>query len=54
MGNVFIVGKKDIEHLNVPIAKEGHIEEQKARPELHMLVKMLDHHILKMLKEEKS
>ena len=40
--------------MNVPNTKEGHIEEQKAKVELHMLMKMLDHHIMKMLKEEKS
>ena len=54
MGNVSTMKKKGIEHLNVPSAKEGQIEEQKARPELHMLMKMSDPHILKMLKEEKS
>ena len=54
MGNVFTVEKKGIGNLNVPSTKEGYIEEKKARPELHMLMKMLDHHILKILKEEKS
>ena len=50
--NVFIMEKKGIEYLNVPNAKEGQIKEQKDSPELHMLKKMLDHHILKMLKEK--
>ena len=50
VGNVFTEEKKDIENLNVHNAKE----EKKARLELHMLMKMPDHHILKMLKEEKS
>ena len=54
MGNVFTTVKKGIEHLNVPSAKEGKIEEQKAKPKLPMLMKMPDPHILKMLKEEKS
>ena len=52
--NVFTTEKKGIEHLNVPSTKEGQIKEKKARPELHILMKMLDHHILKMLKEERS
>ena len=54
VGNVFIAEKKGIECLNIPNAKEGQIKEQKARLELHMLVKMPDHHILKMLKEKNS
>ena len=53
MGNVFIMEKKGIENLNVPNTKEGQIGEQKARSVLHMLMNMLDHHIPKMLKEEK-
>ena len=36
------------------ISKEGMIEEMASRLELHMLMKMQNHHILKMLKEEKS
>ena len=54
MRNVFTMEKKDIDHLNVLNSKEGQIEEHKASPELYMLMKMLDHHILKILKEEKS
>ena len=54
VGNVFVVEKKRITLLNVPNDKEGKIEEQKARKELHMLMKMLDPHIPKILKEEKS
>ena len=54
MENVFTTKKKGIQHLNVPNAKEGQIKEQKVMPKLQMLMKMLDHHILKMLKEEKS
>ena len=53
MGNVFTT-EKGIENLNVPNAKEGYIKEPKDRLELHMLMKMLDSHILKMLKVEKS
>ena len=52
--NVFIVEKKGIEHLSVFNAKEGQMQEQKARTELHILMKMPDSHNLKMLKEEKS
>ena len=54
VGNIFIAEKKGIEHLNVPNTKEGLIKEHKARQELHMLMKMPDHHILKMLNEVKS
>ena len=54
VGNVFAIEKKGIEHLNVPSAKEGQIKEQKARRELHMLMKVPNPNILKMLKEEKS
>ena len=54
VGNVFTIEKKGIEHLNVASTKEGQIKEHKARPELHMLMKMSDPHILKMLKEDKS
>ncbi len=52
--NVFDMEKMGIKNLNVPSSKEGQIEAQKARLELHMLMKMPDDHILKMLKEEKS
>lgn len=54
MGYIFIIENKGIEHLNVLSANEGQIKEQKARTKLHMLMKVLDPHILKMLKEEKS
>ena len=54
MENVFTMEKKGIEHLNAPKDKEGLIEEMKTRLELCMSIKMSDHHILKMLKEEKS
>ena len=53
VGNVFTIEKKGIGCMNVSSAKEGQIKEQKDRPKLHMLMKMLDPHILKMLKEEK-
>ena len=46
--------KKGIKHLNVLGAKEGMIEEMNGREELQLLTKMQGHHILKMLKEEKS
>ena len=45
--------KKDIKHLNVLSAKEGMIEEMNGRVEPQLLMKMQNHHILKMLKEEK-
>ena len=51
VGNVF-TAKKGIQNLNVPSAKEGVIGEQKARPELQMLMKMPNHPILKVLKEK--
>ena len=51
--HVFTVEKKVIGHLNVLSAKEEQIGEMNARPELHMWIKMPDHQILKMLKEEK-
>ena len=51
--NVFTVKKRGIENLNVLNTKEGLIEEYKAKLELHMSMKMPNHHILKMLKEEK-
>ena len=54
VGNVFTMEKKGIEHLNIISAKEGWIGEQKASPKLCILMKMPNHLILKMLKEEKS
>ena len=51
---VSITTKKGIRHLNVLNAKEGKIGEEKATLHWHMLMKMLNHHMLKMLKEEKS
>ena len=54
MENVSIVMKKGINHLNVLCTKEGMIEEMIGRLELWLLMKMQNHHILKMLKEEKS
>ena len=52
--NVSTATKKGIDHLNVLSAKEGMIEEMNSWPELRMLMKMQNHHILNMLKEEKS
>ena len=46
--------KKGIKHLNVLSAKEGMVEEMNGRPKLWPLMKMQNHQILKMLKEEKS
>ena len=46
--------KKGIEHLNVLSAKEGMIEETNWRVVLRLLIKIQNHHILKMVKEEKS
>ena len=54
METVSTAMKKGIEHLNVLNAKEGMIEEMNGRVELWLLMKMQGHHILKMLKEEKS
>ena len=54
MENVSTATKKGIDLLNVFSTKEGMIDEMNARIELHMLMKMQNHHILKMLKEEKS
>ena len=51
--NISIVMKKGINHLNFLSSKEGMIEEMTGRLELHMLMRMQNHHILKML-EEKS
>ena len=54
MENVSTTTKKGIDYLNMLSAKEGMIEEKNDKLELHMLMKMPNHHILKMLKEEKS
>ena len=54
MENISFAMKKGIDHLNVVDAKEGMIEETNGKLELRMLMKMSNHHILKMLKEEKS
>ena len=51
---VSIAMKEGIKHLNALNAKEGMIEEMSGRLELRLLMKMQNHHILKMLKEEKS
>ena len=51
--HVFTLEKKVIGHMNVLNTKEGHIGELKAMLELCMQMKMSDHHILKILKEEK-
>ena len=53
MENVSIAMKKGIDHLNVLNTKEGMIEEMTGRLGLQLLMKMQNHHILKMLKEEK-
>ena len=52
--NLSTVMKKGINHLNVLSSKEGMIEEMNGKLELQLLMKMQNHHILKMLKEEKS
>ena len=49
---IFTIVKKDIDHLNVLSAKEGIIEEMAGRLELQLLMKIQNHHILKMLKEK--
>ena len=54
MENISIAMKKGIDHLNVLNTKEGMIEETNGRIEQQLLTKMKSHHILKMLKEEKS
>ena len=54
MENVSTVIKKGIDHLNLLSAKEGMIEEMTSRLGLQLLMKMKNHHILKILKEEKS
>ena len=46
--------KKGIKHLNVLNTKEGMIEETISRIELWLLMKMQNHHIVKILKEENS
>ena len=48
--NVFTM-EKCIEHLSVPNTKEGLILEMNTQSKYHMLMKMLNHHIQKMLKE---
>ena len=53
MVNVSTTMKKDINHLNILNAKEGMIEEMNGRPKLHTLMKMPNHHNLKILKEDK-
>ena len=53
MENVSTTMSKGIDHLNVFSAKKGKIEELNGRLEC-MLMKMPNHHILKMLKEDKS
>ena len=53
MENIFTATKKGIDHLNVLSTKEGKIEEMNGRLELHLLMKMQNHHILKMLKDGK-
>ena len=50
---LFTTRKKGIEHLNVISDKEGMIKEMNGRVELQLLKKMQDHHILRMLQEEK-
>ena len=49
---VSIAMKKGINQLNVLSTKEGMIEKMNGRLELCMLMKMPNHHILKMLKEK--
>ena len=44
--------KKGIKYLNVLSTKEGLIEEIKAKPKWHMLMKMANHHIQKIWKEK--
>ena len=52
--NISTAMKKGIDYLNVLSAKEGMTEEMIGRLGLLLLMKMQGHHILKMLKEEKS
>ena len=52
--NVSTAMKKGIDHLNVLNTKEGMIKETYGKLELCMLMKIQNHHILNMLKEEKS
>ena len=54
MGNIYTMEKKGIDHLNVLSTKEGMIDETTSRIGLWLLMKMQNHHILKILKEEKS
>ena len=49
-----IATKKGIKHLNVLSTKEGMIKDTKGMLELDLLMKIQNHHILKILKEEKS
>ena len=51
--NIFIATKKGINHLNVLSTMEEMIQKINDRLELLMSMKMQNHHILKMLKEEK-
>ena len=51
---VSTIMKKGIKNLNVLNTKEGMIEETNDELELCMLMKMPNHHTLKILKEEKS
>ena len=48
------IAMKDIDYLNILSAKEGMIEEMTSKVKLQLLMKMQNHHILKMPKEEKS
>lgn len=54
MEHVITMDNKGIGNLNVLRAKEGQIGELKAMLELCRLMKMANHHIMKMLKDEKS
>ena len=51
-GTCFHYGEEGHQAYEYPQCKEGKIGELKAKPELHMWMKMPSHHILKM-KEEK-
>jgi hypothetical protein len=50
----YIAWKKGIDHLSVSSIKEGMIEGLKDRLESQMSMKIPDHHILKMFREDKS
>ena len=52
--NFSTIMKKGINHLNVLSTKEGMIEEITSRVKLWLLMKIQNHHILKMLEEVKS